>query len=612
VTPVVTGTAGDNGWYRSDVHLTWQVSDAESSISSQTGCADADVTADTNTAGLTFSCAATSAGGTTSRSVTIKRDVAPPTIAASRTPAPNTAGWNASDVTVTFTCDDDLSGIAQCPAPSVLHEGAAQSATGTTRDNAGNTASASVNDVNVDKTDPVLAGSPASAPNVNGWYRGDVPVHWTCSDALSGVDGCPPDSAITGEGSGLTAAASVTDRAGNVTAAVSNPSVRIDRTPPMTTASAPSGWSNAGVTVTLAALDNLSGVAVTYYSLDGGPTTYGNSVAIDTEGAHTLTYWSVDGADNVEQTRSISVLIDRSAPTITHSLSPTPNAAGWSNTDVAVSFTCGDALSGIASCTALQLLIGEGANQHVAGHARDNAGNTADDSATVSIDKTAPSVTASADRAANAAGWYDADVVVSFTCSDGLSGVSSCPAAVTVKEGAGQSVTGSATDVAGNPGSASLGGLNVDETAPVVTFAGNAGTYTVAQVVSITCSASDALSGVASTTCASISGPAASFGLGTTSRSASATDRAGNIGTGSVSFTVTVSCNAVKSLIGQWVSNAGIASSLSAKVDTICAAPNANAKSGKLGAFVNEVAAQTGKTLTKEHADLLDQYAGAL
>lgn len=612
VTPLITGAAGANGWYRSDVHLTWQVVDAESPIASKAGCVDSDVTSDTSTVGVSFPCSATSAGGTSPVStVTIKRDAAAPTIAATRTPSANPAGWSAGDVTVTFACDDALSGIAQCTTPTVLHEGAAQSATGTATDNAGNTASASLNDVNVDETGPSLSGSPTIPANINGWYRGDVPVHWTCSDALSGVDGCPPNSTIGGEGSGLTVAASVADRAGNVTAASSS-AVRIDRSPPATDASAPSGWTSAGVTVTLAATDNLSGVSVTYYSLDGAPTMYGNSVAIDAEGAHTLRYWSVDGADNVEQTRSISVLIDRSAPTITHVLSPVPNAAGWNRTDVGVSFSCGDSLSGIAFCTPLQLLTGEGASQPVSGEARDNAGNIAHDSFTVSIDKTPPSVVAGADRAPNAAGWYSADVIVSFVCSDSLSGVSICPAAVTVREGAAQTAAGAASDVAANTGSGSLGGLNVDKTAPVVTFTGNAGTYSIAQVVSITCSASDALSGIASTTCANISGPAIGFGLGTTSRIASATDRAGNVGTGSVSFTVTVTCGAVKALIRLWVSNRGIADALSAKVDSICAALNANAKRGKVGAFTNQVAAQAGKTLTKEHANLLEQYVAAL
>ena len=79
-----------------------------------------------------------------------------------------------------------------------------------------------------------------------------------------------------------------------------------------------------------------------------------------------------------------------------------------------------------------------------------------------------------------------------------------------------------------------------------------------------------------------------------------------------MSFTVAVTCGALKSLVGRWVSNGGIADALSAKVDAICAAPNANAKSGKIGAFDNQVAAQTGKTLTKEHADLLEQYAAVL
>jgi uncharacterized protein YjbJ (UPF0337 family) len=613
VDAVVTGTLGDNGWYTGDVHVSWQIVDAESSITSRNGCEAADVTADTTAAGTTFSCSATSDGGTSPvRTVTIKRDATPPSITAARTPAPNAAGWNADDVTVTYSCDDDLSGLAQCPAAQVLHEGAAQTATGTAKDKAGNSASASVNDINVDKTGPSLSGVPTSSPNVNGWYRSDVPVHWSCSDALSGIEGsCPADSSVTGEGSGLTAAASVTDRAGNVTGAASSP-VRIDRSPPATSASAPTGWTNAGVTVALSAIDNLSGIAATYYSLDGGPAAVGNSVAIDSEGTHTLAYWSVDGADNVEPTKTVTVKIDRSAPTITHALSPSPNSAGWNNTDVSVSFTCGDADSGIAFCTALQLLTGEGANQQVAGQARDNAGNATDDLATVSIDKTAPSVTAAADRAPNGNGWYSADVVVTFDCSDALSGVSSCPAAVTVKEGAPQSGSGSATDVAGNSGSGSVGGLNVDETPPTVTYSGNAGTYTIDQIVSITCAASDALSGVDSTTCADISGPAASFGLGAISRSASATDLAGNVGSGSVSFMVGVSCDAVKGLIGQWVSNKGIASALTAKIDAVCSAPNANAKSGKLGAFDNQVAAQTGKAITKEHADLLEQYAGAL
>src|SRR5204862_18910 len=38
ITPNVAGTLGSNGWYTSDVTVSWSVVDAESTISSQTGC----------------------------------------------------------------------------------------------------------------------------------------------------------------------------------------------------------------------------------------------------------------------------------------------------------------------------------------------------------------------------------------------------------------------------------------------------------------------------------------------------------------------------------------------------------------------------------------------
>ena len=60
VTPEVTGTLGDNGWYRSDVSVSWTVTDPESPIVSREGCDPS-----TLSAGLrakTFVCTATSSG----------------------------------------------------------------------------------------------------------------------------------------------------------------------------------------------------------------------------------------------------------------------------------------------------------------------------------------------------------------------------------------------------------------------------------------------------------------------------------------------------------------------------------------------------------------------
>ena len=97
---------------------------------------------------------------------------------------------------------------------------------------------------------------------------------------------------------------------------------------------------------------------------------------ISGEGVHTLSYWSVDNAGNEEAHSTITVRIDKTAPTITHTQSPLPNADGWNNTDVTVTFDCADQadLSGIASCTAPQTVTTDGANQVVTGVAQTTPG----------------------------------------------------------------------------------------------------------------------------------------------------------------------------------------------------------------------------------------------
>jgi hypothetical protein len=187
ITPTVTGTLGNNGWYTTDIQVSWSVTDAESTVSNQTGCGAQSVIADTS--GVTFTCSANSAGGMSSQSVTVKRDGTAPTVSAAAATAPNGAGWYNTDVTVQFTCADSMSGIPAnaCPADQNLStEGAAvSSAPQTVTDPAGNTSSSSnVVTVSLDKTAPTL--NPIVSPNPV-FVGGTATAIPGAADGLSGL-----------------------------------------------------------------------------------------------------------------------------------------------------------------------------------------------------------------------------------------------------------------------------------------------------------------------------------------------------------------------------------------------------------------------------------------
>jgi RTX calcium-binding nonapeptide repeat (4 copies) len=78
ITPTVTGTLGTNGWYTSDVSVSFTVEDGDTPVSSTTGCDPVTVTSDT--VGTTFRCEATSGGGTATSTVVVKRDATAPTV----------------------------------------------------------------------------------------------------------------------------------------------------------------------------------------------------------------------------------------------------------------------------------------------------------------------------------------------------------------------------------------------------------------------------------------------------------------------------------------------------------------------------------------------------
>ena len=554
--PVLTGSlspaANAAGWNKSAVTITWEGTDAGVGFTRKCDGSPSDH----NPKPCTDSSLTTATGGTTrtasgkdrldiagSGSVVVRIDTALPTITGSRSPAQQASGWNNTDVTVSFTCDDPkqgatqgnpgfASGIKTCPpSQTVTTDGANQSVTGKAVDVADNEATATVGNINIDKTAPVVTGAPTTSANGDGWYNGDVSILWTCSDPLSGLNGtCPANSTIEGEGNNMgVTSPSVSDRAGN-SGSGSVSGIKIDRKAPNTSAVAPTtNWNNTDVTVVLDADDALSGVKATYYKLNGGAQQAGTSVAISAEGTHGLEYWSVDKAGNVEPAKTVQVKIDKTKPSINHGQNPLANDNGWNKGNVTVTFTCTDGGSGIASCTSPQTITSEGKNQPVTGTAVDNAGNTATDPATVSIDLTPPTIIAAADRDANGNSWYKDDVTVSFTCNDDLSGIAAngCTQAKTLGQGANQSASGTATDAAGNSAGDSKTGINVDKTAPELTGAAQgtpaSGWYTGDVTVVWTCG--DALSGIEGSCPANskVEGEGSDLGTG-----ASVSDKAGN------------------------------------------------------------------------------------
>jgi hypothetical protein len=111
------------------------------------------------------------------------------------------------------------------------------------------------------------------------------------------------------------------------------------------------GWYTSDVTINLSATDACSGVAVTEYSTDGTNwMPYNGSILISTEGATTVSYRSTDRAGNTETVKTVTVQIDKTAPTINLTANPNrifpPN--GQSVT-VTLSGVGSDAISGLAS-----------------------------------------------------------------------------------------------------------------------------------------------------------------------------------------------------------------------------------------------------------------------
>jgi hypothetical protein len=351
---------------------------------------------------------------------------------------------------------------------------------------------------------------------------------------------------------------------------------------------------------------------------------------------------SFKGASN-NSTHSSSVPIvdvghdsDGTPPHANPTVTPSPNAAGWNHADVTVTWNWADEPGGsglrTVVCTGESITRSEGV-QSLQATCSDKEGNEGVGSQVVRIDKTRPTVSCGAADGA----WHSDNVSIACKGSDGISGLAhsadaSFNLATVVPSGVetAQASTGSRTvaDRADNSTVAGpIGGNKIDRKAPVITIGqpSAATQYTHADTLRLAYSVTDAGSGVASVA-ATLNGSATVAGsglpsgrdiplltttpLGPNRFEIQAADRVGNHSVSVVTFNVIATPQSLLAdlaqLQGHGLDQRG--NSLSSKLTEaggLFAAGKCTAARQVYNAFVNEVTAQTGKSITPAAAAIL-------
>jgi hypothetical protein len=471
VTPNVSGTLGTNGWYTSNVEVSWSVADTSSTVTATTGCDAAAVTTDTT--GITYTCTATSAGGSTTQSVTIKRDATAPQLEfGAPSPAANSAGWHGGDVSIPFTATDATSGIASTSSPNpvlISGVGANRSVDVVVKDNAGNAATFPSPAVNIDRSAPVVTPDVSGTLGSNGWYTSNIQVAWTTSDDNAPIDtaeGCET-SLVAADTAGVTFTCTASSAGGLATQSIT---IRRDATPPQLVFGPPSpaanasGWHNGDVTFTFDITDATSGIAST--SANSPLLIAGDGTGLSQQVVVT------DAAGNSAHFTTPPVNIDRVPPSIQPVVNGAIGNGGWFRSDVQVSWVIDESPASIISTNGCDASV---VNTDTAGVTLTcsvaSGGGTASSSVTIRRDATPPVLNfGTPSPAPNSNGWNKTNVSIPFTRSDALSGLASTSTTsplVFNTEGANLTAQVVVTDVAGNSATFTSVPRNIDKTAPV-------------------------------------------------------------------------------------------------------------------------------------------------
>ena len=393
-------------------------------------------------------------------SVEVVSDTTAPIVIGTPDRAADSNGWYNHALVVTWTgLDPDNAPSSLTCDPATPYGGRDRAVVvliGNCADPAGNLGSG-IFGFKYDGTPPSIACGSADTA----WHGSDVTIACTASDAGSGLANAADANFTlmttvpggTGTADASTNSHQVCDVANNCVTAGPISRIMVDKTAPTITyvgRTAPNaaGWNDTNVTLNWTCADSLSGSVSSTVSQ-----------IISTEGTNQSATGTCTGnTGNSASDTQGGVNIDKTAPTITYAGRTTPNAAGWNNTNVTLTWTCADSLSGPVSGSVSQTISTEGANQSATGTCTDNAGNSAGDTqGGVNIDKTPPAITVTSPTAASY--YLNQVVAASYSCLDTLSGVAACTGTVAnlanfdTESLGNKTFTVNAGDVAGNQAS---------------------------------------------------------------------------------------------------------------------------------------------------------------
>jgi hypothetical protein len=310
----------------------------------------------------------------------------------------------------------------------------------------------------------------------------------------------------------------------------------------------------------------------------------------------------------------------------------TAGNAGWYRGNVSLQLAAADNGSGVAAiyynldgvetvaagASASVSVNGDGAHT-ISYWAVDNVENSETPVVTtIQIDSIAPSLTGAPLTQPNANGWYNSDVTVHFSATDSMSGIDSITPDTTVStEGAGQSVTGTAFDLAGNSTDYSVTGINLDRTAPLIKITGvtDGAAYNLGLVPQAAFTASDLLSGITDKSAATTGTPDA-FGCGTFTYRVSATDQAGNATSSFVTYEIKATPEGTSNLIDELVNLGTLPSQTAETIQASLAkalsgySSNSNLGDNMMNTFQNQInAALNSGKISSATAALLNNAA---